>query len=84
MTTVAQQAGSGTAAIRPFPHLNVPEAELDDLRRRIKAMRWPTKELVPDQSQGVQLAMMQALASYWASEYDWRKVEARLNGLPNS
>ena len=82
MTTVAQQAGSGTAAIRPFPHLNVPEAELDDLRRRIKAMRWPTKELVPDQSQGVQLAMMQALASYWASEYDWRKVEARLNGLP--
>ncbi len=82
MTTVAQQAGSGTTAIRPFPHLNVPESELDDLRRRIKAMRWPTKELVPDQSQGVQLATTQALASYWATEYDWRKVEARLNALP--
>jgi pimeloyl-ACP methyl ester carboxylesterase len=52
------------------------------LRRRIKAMRWPTKELVADQSQGVQLATMQALASYWATEYDWRKVEARLNAIP--
>ena len=82
MTTVAQQTGSGTTAIRPFPHLNVPESELDDLRRRIKAMRWPTKELVADQSQGVQLATTQALASYWATEYDWRKVEARLNALP--
>ncbi len=68
MTTAAQQAGSGTAAIRPFPHLGVPEPELDDLRRRIKAMRWPTKELVPDQSQGVQLATMQALAGYWATD----------------
>jgi pimeloyl-ACP methyl ester carboxylesterase len=82
MTTVAQQAGSGTMAIRPFPHLSVPESELDDLRRRIKAMRWPTKELVPDQSQGVQLATTQALAGYWATEYDWRKVEARLNAVP--
>jgi pimeloyl-ACP methyl ester carboxylesterase len=82
MTTVAQQTGSGTTAIRPFPPLNVPESELDDLRRRIKAMRWPTKELVADQSQGVQLATTQALASYWATEYDWRKVEARLNALP--
>jgi pimeloyl-ACP methyl ester carboxylesterase len=82
MATVAQQTGSGTTAIRPFPHLNVPESELDDLRRRIKAMRWPTKELVADQSQGVQLATTQALASYWATEYDWRKVEARLNALP--
>ncbi|HTA54688.1 MAG TPA: epoxide hydrolase N-terminal domain-containing protein, partial [Candidatus Acidoferrales bacterium] len=82
MTTVAQQAGSGTTAIRPFPHLSVPESELDDLRRRIKATRWPTKELVPDQSQGVQLATTQALASYWATEYDWRKVEARLNAVP--
>jgi pimeloyl-ACP methyl ester carboxylesterase len=82
MTTVAQQAGSGTTAVRPFPHLNVPESELDDLRRRIKATRWPTKELVPDQSQGVQLATTQALASYWAAEYDWRKVEARLNAVP--
>ena len=82
MTTIAQQTGSGTAAVRPFPHVNVPESELDDLRRRIKAMRWPTKELVADQSQGVQLATMQALASYWATEYDWRKVEARLNAIP--
>jgi hypothetical protein len=56
MTTVAQQTGSSTSAIRPFPHVNVPDAELDDLRRRIKAMRWPTKELVADQSQRVQLA----------------------------
>ena len=79
MTAVAQQTGSGTTAIRPFPHVNVPESELDDLRRRIKATRWPTKELVADQSQGVQLATTQALASYWATEYDWRKVEARLN-----
>jgi pimeloyl-ACP methyl ester carboxylesterase len=81
MTAVAQQTG-GTAAVRPFPHLNVPESELDDLRRRIEAMRWPTKELVADQSQGVQLATTQALASYWATEYDWRKVEARLNAIP--
>jgi pimeloyl-ACP methyl ester carboxylesterase len=62
--------------------LNVPESELDDLRRRIKAMRWPTKELVADQSQGVQLATTQALATYWATEYDWRKLEARLNAIP--
>ncbi|MGC1379466.1 MAG: epoxide hydrolase, partial [Candidatus Baltobacteraceae bacterium] len=82
MTTTAQQTGSGTTAIRPFPKLNVPESELDDLRRRIKAMRWPTKELVADQSQGVQLATTQALATYWADGYDWRKVEARLNAVP--
>ena len=81
MTAVAQQTGGG-AAIRPFPQLNVPQSELDDLRRRIKAVRWPTKELVADQSQGVQLATTQALATYWATEYDWRKVEARLNALP--
>ena len=61
---------------------NVPEAELDELRRRIKATRWPDRETVTDQSQGVQLATMQALARYWATEYDWRKVEARLNALP--
>ena len=82
MTTVAQPAGTGTTIIRPFPHLNVPESELDDLRRRIKATRWPAKELVADQSQGVQLATMQALASYWATEYDWRKIETRLNATP--
>ncbi len=82
MTAVAQQTGGGTTAVRPFPPVNVPESDLDDLRRRIKATRWPTKELVADQSQGVQLATTQALASYWATEYDWRKLEARLNALP--
>ncbi|MGB8965041.1 MAG: epoxide hydrolase [Candidatus Cybelea sp.] len=82
MTQVAQQAGGGATAIRPFPQLNVPDSELDDLRRRVKATRWPTKELVADQSQGIQLAVTQALASYWATEYDWRKLEARLNAQP--
>src|SRR5690348_15519239 len=67
--------------IRPF-HVNVPEAELSELRSRIKATRWPERETVPDASQGVQLATMQALAHYWATEYDWRKIEARLNALP--
>jgi pimeloyl-ACP methyl ester carboxylesterase len=67
--------------IRPF-HVDVPQAELDELRRRIKATRWPTRELVEDRSQGVQLATTQALASYWATEYDWRKAESKLNALP--
>jgi pimeloyl-ACP methyl ester carboxylesterase len=70
-----------TAAIRPF-HVNVPETELTELRRRINATRWPSKELVADRSQGVQLATLQALARYWATDYDWRKVEAKLNALP--
>jgi len=68
-------------AIRPF-HVNFPEAELTELRRRINATKWPERETVPDQSQGVQLATIQALARYWGTEYDWRKVEARLNALP--
>jgi len=68
-------------AIRPFK-IKVPDAELAELRRRIMATRWPEPELVPDASQGVQLATMQKLARYWSTEYDWRKVEARLNGLP--
>jgi pimeloyl-ACP methyl ester carboxylesterase len=68
-------------AIRPF-HVNVPEADLTELRRRIHATRWPDKETVPDQTQGVQLAMMQKLARYWETEYDWRKCEARLNAYP--
>src|SRR5436190_2834429 len=68
-------------ALRPF-HVNVPEAELTDLRRRVLATRWPERETVTDASQGVQLATMQALARYWGTEYDWRKVEARLNALP--
>src|SRR5713226_1857682 len=60
-------------AIRPF-HVKVPEAELTELRRRIKATKWPERETVADASQGVQLATVQALARYWATEYDWRKV----------
>jgi hypothetical protein len=67
--------------IRTFS-VDVPQEQLDDLRRRIEATRWPTKELVADRSQGVQLATLQALARYWATEYDWRKCEARLNALP--
>jgi pimeloyl-ACP methyl ester carboxylesterase len=67
--------------IRPF-HVNVPEAELTELRRRINATKWPERELVPDAKQGVQLATMQALARHWGTDYDWRKVEARLNALP--
>jgi pimeloyl-ACP methyl ester carboxylesterase len=69
-------------AIRPFPKVNVPQAELTELRRRIQATNWPERETVPDATQGVQLATMQALALYWASDYDWRKVEARLNAYP--
>ena len=68
-------------AIRPF-HVNVPEAELTELRRRINATKWPDRETVPDATQGVQLATVQALARYWATEYDWRKVEARMNAYP--
>jgi pimeloyl-ACP methyl ester carboxylesterase len=69
------------AAIRPF-HIEVPEEQLAELRRRIEATRWPSSELVDDRSQGVQLATIQALARYWATEYDWRACEARLNALP--
>ena len=69
-------------AIRPF-HMNaVPEAELTELRRRINATRWPERETVTDQSQGVQLATIQKLAQYWGKEYDWRRCEAQLNALP--
>jgi pimeloyl-ACP methyl ester carboxylesterase len=68
-------------AIRPF-RINVPEEKLVDLRRRIAATQWPERETVEDTSQGVQLKTMQQLARYWATEHDWRKVEARLNALP--
>ena len=69
-------------AIRPF-EINTPEEELTDLRRRVEATRWPEKETVDDATQGVQLATTQALAKYWASEYDWRKCEAKLKSFPN-
>jgi pimeloyl-ACP methyl ester carboxylesterase len=70
------------AAIRPFSY-RASDEELDDLRRRILATRVPERETVPDQSQGTQLATVEALAQYWASDYDWRRVEAQLNALPN-
>ena len=82
----SNQGGSpmGTAgheAIRPF-RIEVPEEELVDLRRRLVATRWPERETVTDDSQGVRLAVMQDLVHYWATGYDWRKVEAELNALP--
>ena len=68
--------------IRPF-HVHFPETDLSDLKRRILATRWPEKETVADQTQGVPIGMLKAVAKYWATEYDWRKVEARLNSHPN-
>jgi len=67
--------------VRPF-RIAVPQDEIDELHRRIEATRWPTRELVTDRSQGVQLAVIQNLAHYWTTEYDWRRCEARLNALP--
>ncbi|MGC1234987.1 MAG: epoxide hydrolase, partial [Xanthobacteraceae bacterium] len=75
------RAATTSDAIRPFK-VNVPEAELTELRRRINATRWPERETVTDESQGVPLATSQELARYWATDYDWRKCETKLNGLP--
>ena len=69
-------------AIRPFQMVRTPDADLTELRRRINATRWPDRETVTDASGGVQLATMQALARYWSTDYDWRKVEAKLSALP--
>lgn len=86
-TTGRAQAGSSnnttssSESIRPF-QVHIPQADIDDLRRRILATKWPDRELVKDESQGVQYATMKALAKYWATDYDWRKIEARLNSLP--
>src|SRR6267143_1409240 len=77
----ATQQPSDKNAIRPF-QVNTPEEELTELRRRINATRWPERETVSDQTQGVQLDTVQALARYWATDYDWRPCEARLNALP--
>jgi hypothetical protein len=81
----ATQRSSGQAAdqdaIRPF-RVSIPEAALVDLRRRIAATQWPEKETVADQSQGVPLATMRALARYWGTDYDWRKAETKLNAWP--
>src|SRR6185437_9219508 len=82
MNAAVQPKGGDATAIRPF-HVNFPEAELTELRRRINATRWPERETVMDATQGVQLATTQALAGYWATDYDWRKVGAKLNSLPN-
>jgi pimeloyl-ACP methyl ester carboxylesterase len=76
-----QPAPAQDTRIRPF-RVNVPKADLADLQRRLAATRWPTRELVGDRSQGVQLATIQELARYWATDYDWRKAEARLNAYP--
>ena len=81
MTEGAQQTGRDKTAVHPF-HVNVPEAELTELRRRISTARWPERETVTDDSQGVPLAMIQELARYWAADYDWRRCEAKLNALP--
>jgi pimeloyl-ACP methyl ester carboxylesterase len=77
MSTAVQTATD----IRPF-HVDVPDEDLAELRRRVSATRWPSKELVDDRSQGVQLATMQALADYWVTDYDWRRAESKLNALP--
>ena len=77
MSTTAETA----TEIRPF-HIEIPDEQIDDLRRRIAQTRWPTKELVADRSQGVQLRTLQELARYWMTDYDWRKAEAKLNALP--
>jgi pimeloyl-ACP methyl ester carboxylesterase len=78
---VSVAAENNDTAIRPF-RVSVPKADLADLRRRLAATRWPTKELVKDRSQGVQLATLKELARYWSTEYDWQKAEARLNAYP--
>jgi pimeloyl-ACP methyl ester carboxylesterase len=75
-------AAPAGGAIRPFGKVNIPEETLVDLRRRIVATRWPERETVIDASQGVQLDTTRALARYWATEYDWRKIEAKINALP--
>src|SRR5580658_6245360 len=81
MTEVAEQTVSDPTAIRSL-RVNFSDADLDNLRKRIKATRWPERETVNDGSQGVPLEMLQGLAAYWATGYDWRKCEAKLNALP--
>ena len=86
MTSATQQTRGRAVekdrnAIRPF-RVNVPDAELTELRRRVSATRWPERETVADQTQGVQLATMQKLAKYWETAYDWRRCEAQLNAMP--
>ncbi|MEU1543884.1 epoxide hydrolase family protein [Actinacidiphila glaucinigra] len=75
------EAAADAAGIRPF-RVDIPEADVAELLRRVNATRWPDRETVPDQSQGVQLATMQKLARYWGKDYDWRRIETKLNSLP--
>src|SRR5690242_14533825 len=82
MTAVVKLSGGDAIAIRPFS-VNFPDSDLEDLRRRLLATRLPERETVTDFSQGVPLATVQKLVRYWVTEYDWRKVEARLNAVPN-
>lgn len=76
------RATAEDGSIRPFPKVHVPQEAIDKIRRRIAATQWPERETVTDSSQGVPLATMQKLAHYWATDYDWRKAEAKLNVLP--
>jgi len=82
-TQEGREQAAGKAAVRPFEVPTVPEAELEDLRKRIAATRWPDRETVADITQGTQLATTQKLARYWATDYDWRKCEAKLKAVPN-
>ena len=81
MTVTPPETSTTHPEVRPF-RIDVPEEDIVDLRRRIADTQWPEKETVADQSQGVPLATMQELARYWATDYDWRKCEAKLNALP--
>src|ERR1700680_3410894 len=81
--SVPTENSAGTTAIRPFMVPVTPDAELDALRARGAPPRWPDRELVTDHSQGVQLATITELARYWATDYDWRRCEAKLNALPH-
>src|SRR3712207_857570 len=81
MEVVMSSTVETASDIRPF-QVDIPDEALEDLRRRIAVTNWPERETVPDQSQGVPLAMIQKLARYWATDYDWRRCEERLNALP--
>src|SRR3954466_2789581 len=80
MTATVDKSAAETA-VRPFT-IEIPQADLEDLRSRIAATRWPEQETVDDQSQGVPLATMQTIARYWHDKYDWRRCEAKLNAVP--
>ncbi len=80
-TQLSSEQAADKNAIRPF-HVDIPEAELTELRRRKNATKWPDRETVTDKSQGVRLATIQELARYWATDYNWRKCGAKLNALP--